>query len=346
MLAAHYLRIGEKQKALTLTQKLQGSNPDNPRVLELLAQAQMLNADKVAALSSFEKLTVMQPKSPLAQYRLASVHMAMENPTAATSALKKALTLQPDYLDAQLALASLEVRKGNHDQALAIAHQIQNKSSKSPIGYELEGNVLMAQKKLAPAAAAYEKALAISKSGPLLVKLHSSLFQAGKGKDADARLSQWLNENPNDLATRMYRAELYLAEKQYQPAIDNYLIILRQDAKNIPALNNLAWLYQQQKDSRALEYAEQANKLSPNNAGIMDTLGWILIEQGNTGRGIPLLQKAITLAPESPELRYHLAVGLSKSGDKAGARKMLEQLLATGRSFNGLEDAKNLLKQL
>ena len=36
LLATHYLRIGEKQKALTLAQKLQGSNSSNPDVLNIL----------------------------------------------------------------------------------------------------------------------------------------------------------------------------------------------------------------------------------------------------------------------------------------------------------------------
>jgi putative PEP-CTERM system TPR-repeat lipoprotein len=346
VLTEHYLRIGEKQKALTLAQKLQGSNPGVPDILELLAQAQFVNNDKAAALSSFQKLAVMKPDSALVQFRIASIQMAMENPSAAVDSLKKALALQPDYLDAQLAIATLEVRKGNHEQALVIARQLQKKNMKSPAGYELEGNVLIAQKKPELAAKAYEKALSISKGGSLVAKLHASLVQAGKGKDADLRLSQWLSENPDDIPTRAYRAETYLADKQNQAAIDQYLIILRQDPENIPALNNLAWLYQQEKNPHALEYAEKANQLLPNNAGIMDTLGWILIEQGNTTRGLPILQKAITLAPESAELYYHLAVGLSKSGNKAEARKVLEKLLATGKNFPKIEEARGLLKQL
>ncbi|MEQ1600220.1 MAG: PEP-CTERM system TPR-repeat protein PrsT [Methylophilaceae bacterium] len=346
VLTAHYLRIGEKQKALSLAQKLQGSNPEVPEILELLAQAQFINNDKAAALSSYQKLAAKKPDSAPAQFRIASIQMSMENPAAATDSLKKALALQPDYLEAQLALAALEVRKGNHEQALVMARQLQKKNEKSPVGYELEGNVLMVQKKPDLAAKAYEKAFAISKSGALLVKLHATLVQVGKTKEADLQLAKWLNENPNDMATRTYRAETYLADKQNQAAIDQYLIILRQDPKNIPALNNLAWIYQQVKNPQALEYAEKANQLLPNNAGILDTLGWILIEQGNTTRGLPLLQKAITLAPESLEIRYHLAVGLANSGNKAEARKVLEKLLATGKNFSKVEEARSLLKQL
>ncbi|MDQ3186418.1 MAG: tetratricopeptide repeat protein, partial [Pseudomonadota bacterium] len=63
-------------------------------------------------------------------------------------------------------------------------------------------------------------------------------------------------------------------------------------------------------------------------------------------RGLPLLQKAVSLAPAAAEIRYHLALGLVKSGDKTKARKELEQLLATGQTFIHANEAKLLLKQL
>jgi putative PEP-CTERM system TPR-repeat lipoprotein len=346
MLAAHYLQIGEKQKALTLAQKLQGSNSSTPEVLDILGQAQFANGDKQAALETYNRLAAVQPASAPAQFRIASVHMAMQNQSAASDALKKALLLQPDYLDAQLALASLESSKGNHEQALAIARQIQKQRAESPVGYELEGNLLMAQKKPDLAVKAYERAFAISKNGPLIVKIHASLGQAGKGKEADKRLAQWLKEHPADIPSRMYLAGTHLAEKQNKAAIEQYQTVLKQDPKYVPALNNLAWLYQQENDPRALEYAEKANQLVPDNPAIMDTLGYILVEQGNTTRGLPLLQKAASLAPEAANIRYHLALGLVKSGDKVKARKELEQLLSSGKAFSEIDEARILLKQL
>ncbi|MDP1898181.1 MAG: PEP-CTERM system TPR-repeat protein PrsT, partial [Sulfurimicrobium sp.] len=105
-------------------------------------------------------------------------------------------------------------------------------------------------------------------------------------------------------------------------------------------------LYQQEKDPRALEHAEKANQLAPDNPAILDTLGWMLVEKGDITRGLPLLQKASNLAPDAAEIRYHFVQGLVKSGDKIKARKELEQLLAKGKPFPGIEDAKALLKQL
>ncbi len=346
LLAAHYLRSGEKQKALSLAKKLQGTHPGNPQVLDLLAQAQFASDDKAGALESYTKLAAMLPASALAQFRIASIHIATQNLPGASDALKKALAIKPDYLDAQLAQAALEAHKENYEGAIAISRRIQKQDEKSPAGYIAEGDVLMKQKNPALAAKAYERALAISKSGPLLMKLHASLSQAGRGKEANSRLLQWLKEHPEDASARMYLAGAYMAEQQNKAAIEQYQIILRQYPQLVPALNNAAWLYQQEKDPQALAYAEKAHQLAPDSPMILDTLGWILVEQGNTARGLPLLQKAVSLAPAAAEIRYHLALGLVKSGDKTKARKELEQLLATGQTFIHANEAKLLLKQL
>ncbi|BBJ22847.1 XrtA/PEP-CTERM system TPR-repeat protein PrsT [Candidatus Nitrotoga sp. AM1P] len=346
LLAAHYLRISEKQKALTLTQKLQGSNSSSPEVLNILGQAQFANDDKPAALATYNRLAAITPDSAPVQLLIAAIHIAMQNQPAASEALTKALSLQPNYLEAQLALASLEAKKGNYEQALTIARQIQKTNFKSPVGFELEGSLLMAQKKSDLAVKAYEQAFTISNSGPLIVKLHASLSQAGKNKEAGSRLTQWLKDHPADTATRIYFAGTYLAEKKNKEAIEQYETILRQEPKYVPALNNLAWLYQQEKDSRALEYAEKANQLTPDNPAILDTLGWILVEQGKISRGLPLLQKASSLAPKVAEIQYHLVLGLVKSGDKIKARNELEHLLDTNKDFSKIEEARALLNQL
>jgi Tfp pilus assembly protein PilF len=204
----------------------------------------------------------------------------------------------------------------------------------------------MADHKPALATRSYEQAMNIAKIPSVLIKLHIALTQDGKGKEAESRLLQWLKERPTDVTIRTYLADSYMKAKERKPAIEQYETILQQEPQNVVALNNLASLYQQEKDPRALEVAERAYRLMPDNAAVQDTLGWILVEQGNTARGLPLLQKAASLAPQAAEIRYHLVLGLVKAGEKAKARKELEQLLSAGKPFPQIEEAKTLLKQL
>jgi putative PEP-CTERM system TPR-repeat lipoprotein len=346
-LATHYLQIGEKQKALTLARKLQVSNPADADMLNLLAQAQFANDDKTSALDSYKRLASLLPNSAAVQLKIASVQMTLQNTSAASDAVQKALLLQPDYLDAEVAQVSLDMRNGNQAQAIDIAKKIQKQSGQSAVGYEMEGDILLSQKKPDLAAKAYEQAFtANQQKAKLLMKLRASLIQAGKSKEADIRMNQWFKDHPADVEAHVYLAESYLAQKQFSSAVEQYKFILQQEPNNVGALNNLAWVYQQENDPHALETAEKAYQLAANNAPVLDTLGWLLVEQGNTARGLPLLQKASASAPAAQDIRYHLALGLLKSGDKSKARVELEQLLASGKPFAQSEEVKALLKKM
>ena len=345
-LAGHYLQTGEKVKALTLARKLQTANPANADLIDMLGQAQVANGDATGALDTYSKLVKVAPKSAKAQMRLAAVHMMLKNETAAAEDIKRAAALDPSSLQARLAMVDIAVRKGQVEQALAMARQMQKEAGLASAGHMVEGDILSVQKKPEPAARAYEQAFKETKSPQLLVKLLQSLRSAGKGKEADAKLAAFVKDNPGEPVTSLYNAEQMLAAKQYKAAIASLETIVKKSPTNVVALNNLAWAYQQEKDARALATAEQASKLAPDSAAVLDTLGWILVETGNVKRGVQVLEQAISRAPAANDIRYHLAFGLHKAGDKARARKEVELALANGKPFDQAEQARTLLKQL
>jgi putative PEP-CTERM system TPR-repeat lipoprotein len=345
-LANHYLKVGEARKALALASALKTTHPDHLDVLSVLGQAQFDSGATTSALATYKILAAKLPGSPTAHYRLASAEMATENYTAATESLNRALRLKPDYPEAQTALALLEFRAGKHLASIKLAQQLQERHPKLATGYSLEGDNLVAQRKFAAAEKSYEKAFNIAKSGTLAVKWHAASMSAGNSRQADARLHQWLKDNPNDLASQLYLANHYVNSGSNKAAIEVYESVLRKDTKNVPALNNLASLYHREKDPRALRYFEQAYQLMPDNAAIADNLGWLLLEQGKIARGVEVLRRATILAPQNRQIRYHLAVALAKSGDEAQAAEELEKLLAKGDKFAQREEAQALLKQL
>jgi putative PEP-CTERM system TPR-repeat lipoprotein len=345
-LASVYLQTKQQQKALLLLRKIQTVNPTNPDLLDLLGQAQLANNDKNGALDSYSKLVKMAPKSAIALVRLGAVYSMLDNDTAAAEHLKHAVALDPKLIPARLSQIQLAMRKKNPDEALAVAREVQKLDAKAPLGYLLEGEIQMGLNKPALALPALEKAFAQGKTAELLVKVAGAMKAAGKGKEVEARLLQWQKANPTDVMVPMYLAETSLGEKQYKVAIERFEAIVKQSPKNAVALNNLAWVYQQEKDARALTTAEQALQLAPENPAILDTIGWMLTEQGNVTRAVPLLQKAAGLAPAAAEIHYHLAFALHKSGDKANARKELDKLLSANKSFPQIDDAKALLKVL
>ena len=345
-LGHHYLATKQEKKALTLARKFQAANPTNAELLDLLGQAQLASDDAQGALDSYSKLVNVVPRSAMAQMRLASAHAKLKNDSAAAEALKRAVALEPGMIKARVLQVELAMRRGRNEEALALAREVQAADPKSPIGFLLEADLQQAQKNPEKALAAYDKALALNKSGTILIRSAALLKGMGKAKEAQARVAAFARANPDDVLVQMYLAESHLAAEEYKPAATILENLVKRNPNNGAALNNLAWAYSQQKDPRALATAEQAYKVAADSPAIMDTLGWMLVEKGDTGRGLPLLQKAVAAAPGSPEIRYHLAVGLHKSGDKNGARKELETLLAQSRPFPQLEEARSLLKTL
>ena len=314
-------------------------------MLDFSAQTQLLNDDKEGALDTYRKLASLMPNSALAQYRMATVQMSMKNESAAVDSLKKAIALKPDYLDAQVALAAVQVRGNKPEDAVAIARQVQKQLPKAPVGYSLEGDLMMLQQKPAEAVKPYEQALTNNGGNAVLMKLHEALTKSGRTKDADARIAAWLKANPNDNAVRLHFATLSMSSDN-KSAIEQFQAILKQDPNNVGALNNLALAYHKEKDARALEYAEKAAVAAPANPAVMDTLGFLLVESGDVKRGLPYLEKAVAAAPNAVNIRYNLAVAQAKAGDKANARKSLEEVIAKGANSPKVEEARTMLKTL
>ena len=344
-LGGHYLKQKENQKALNLARKASTENPAQPDLLDLLGQAQLANNDAAGALETYSKLTSVLPKSAIAQYRLANAHMALKNESAAADDIKRALALQPDYVPAHLAQVELAMRAKKPALAIESARTLQKQPANAAIGYVLEGDLVAREGKRAEALALYEKAFALKPSSQVLLTIHRAMTAGGKEAQADARLAEWARKNPDDALVATYTAERSLAKGELKQAATQFEAIVKRSPNNGVALNNLAWTYQQLKDPKALETAEQAYRASGDHPAVMDTLGAILTERGEFKRAVPLLQKALSLAPNSGDLRLHLAQALIKSGDKAGAKKELE-LLATKGKGPGAEQAKELLKQL
>jgi putative PEP-CTERM system TPR-repeat lipoprotein len=346
MLARAYAKEGELKKAMDVAQRAQSANPESAESLDTLGTLQIAAGEKEQAIATYGKLVKLQPDSPLALYRLASAEALGGDTAKAANTLMKALSFKPDFQDAQRALVELKIRAGQHSEAVKIAQQVQKQAAKSPLGYVLEGDARMGEKNYAQAIKSYETAFGMAKSGALLIKLHAASTLGGKRAEADARLTQWLKDSPEDVGVRLYAADVSLRDGNNKRAIEQYEFVLRKQPDNVLVLNNLAWAYQQAKDSRALEMAERAYKLKPDSPDVTDTLGWMLSEQGNTSRGVELLQKAVAAAPGAQAIRFHLAQTYLKTGDKAKARTELERIESTGTKFPEEAEAVNLLKQL
>lgn len=346
-LATLYMRADEARSALPIIKSLQAKSPDRLDLLNMLGEAQLASGDGKAAVTTFKNLANASPSFKSVSYRLGMAQFAAGDYQSAKASFENSLKQNSTDFEAASALISLEIKNKKFSDATKIAQSIQKERPQSPVGFMLQGDILMAEKKFADAAKAYESAFDLRKTGALAMRVHSAYAQIGKGNQGYSKLAGWLKDNPFDFTTRTYLAEAYLRAGEYKLAQEQLEFLVKNDQGNVAALNNLAWLYQRDKRPEALDLANKAYRLKPDHPATADTLGWILIERGQLKQGIEVLQLASKKAPESSEIKYHLAVGLMKSGAKVEARKELEKVIASSDSSSArIDEAKALLKQL
>jgi putative PEP-CTERM system TPR-repeat lipoprotein len=343
----HYHMIKQQpRKALEIAKTLADRRPNDAQVLGLLGETQLTTGDANNAIATYNKAISNNPRAIGAYLGLARAQNQAKQAAAARDTLRRALKLDPSHPQIRIALTQTEAQMGNFEAALKIAHQIQHETPQSVLGYELEGDVLNAQKRYSDAATVYGRALSHRKTSALLIKQHRAERLAGGGAASQKQMTEWLRLNPKDSDVRFALAEFAMVSGNDREAIQHYEVIQRENPPNAAVLNNLALLYHRARDPRAIATAEQAYKLAPNSAPVLDTLGWILLQNNQTDRARDLLRKAFTAAPKSPSIHYHYAAALGRAGDKAGAVAELQRLLANPAGFAEREEARALLLRL
>lgn len=344
LLIRHYLDTRNHSAALELAQEGYRRDPKNPEVLLLLGRTQLATGNDVAAMDTFTLLVGASPHLPEAHHGMARAQLAARRPTSARASLERALELQPDFVAALDSLIQLDLAEGRQREAIAGARRMQALESAGSLGYRREAEILRRDGRFADAAVAYRKALDLGGGSDVFVLMHRVLVESGAFAKADAELAEWLSKYAKDNRVRLGAAESYMRAGENRRATALFETVLRAAPNQVSALNNLANLYQQEKDPRALETAERALKLASDNPYLQDTLGWILLEQGQLPRALELLRRASEAAPGAGTLRFHFAVALARANNREAARKELLAATALGDTFPEYSQAKALLQ--
>lgn len=346
LLARHYLFRGELPAAREIARKLLVEHPRDAVVLEMTAQVQLMTGDFAEATNTLQTLVEITPDSHAVYYQLAMAQLGAKQLGAARQSLLKAIRLQPDFPQARMALGRLYIASRDFNSVSGEIRILRRTRPDAAFGDELAGDLHSARGEHLKAADAYAIALGKDASTPLVAKLSAAYLKAGEAGPAHDMLRQWLSKHPEDLVIRTLLARSQQDLGMHEDAVADYLKVLEQDPGNLEALNNVALLYTLMGSSEGIEYARHAYERAPQRADVIDTLGWTLLQSGDRKRGLVLLQEAALKAPRAPEIHYHLAVALDMEGRRDEAREVLDRLLATGETFQALDDAKALRERL
>lgn len=341
------LRRKQVKEALAAAQIAEAALPDDLEVLDALGRTQALAGDTQQALSTFQRVVNLESNVARPHTRLAALYREIGNVTAAAASLRRAIEVDPSQAQARADLVNLLVTGKKADVALKIAHEIQQRSPESEVGYLLEGALKVRTNDRPGAVVALRNGAAqAAKKAEITRQLYRELLFQKRDREAESLGVDWVEKHPDDAgmffelgATALSRNDLDRSEKYLRRSV-----ALRSD--HPVALNNLAYILLTKGKPGALPLITRANELLPDQPAIMDTLAQVLISERQYEEGLAVHKKAVELAPNEMGLRLNLARTAVKAGDKALAKAELDKLAALGSRFALQKEVAALQKQL
>jgi putative PEP-CTERM system TPR-repeat lipoprotein len=347
-LALARYHIGKKDglKAMAVATDLSARFPDNTAVLELLARAQILGGETASSVRTLEQLADHRPNDGGLAYLIGGAKWKSGDLSGARVAFEKAIRLDPKNKNARIAYATVSLEDGRANDALDTARRLQQDFPDDPIGLVLEGNIYLQQKRPELAVKALEAAYALKKTAAGVLALTRAYAESQQRSKAITVLQSWVAEHQDDYQALGSLALLQQQDGREREAIASYEQLIGAGKANFIVLNNLAWLYQQAGDARALDVAKQAYDLDSNRPEVADTYGWVLLKSGKVDEALSILQQAYVSYPTQTEIGFHVAIALKEAGRGDEALKVLRRLLSETPNFEQAEEARALLAEL
>ncbi len=340
-----YIRSGAPQKALDLIGKETGANALTTEMLSLRAAAQLALGQKKDARDTYSDLLKKDPSVVGARRQLVALQIEAGDFESARSLLTAGIAATPRNYQLYQDLAMIDLRSTGIEAALATADRLMSQDRDFTMIRALKGDIFMAANRAQDAINAYKEAMTTAPSSTLATRLAAAQLRGQAADDAIKTLSDWVAKNKDDLGALEQLAEIQIGLNRLPEAANDLEALLKTKPHDAIALNNLAWVYQQVGDARAMDLARQAYVLAPG-AQTADTLGWILTSSGQADIGVTLLRQASTEAANDPRVQYHFAVALNNTGKKDDAIKYLTGVVATKGEFKEKALAQQLLDEL
>ncbi len=297
------------------------------------------------AIRQVREAVEISPEASTAWAELARMQLALNLPQPARQSAVKAVAIDRDSVEAVGLLALLDLREKQGESALELVQGLAARRPTDPRAAVLEGDVQLALGRPRDATQAFQRAMTLSPNLQIAAK-QATAMRSSRMANSEAPLARWVAERPDDVRARELLAEAYQLSGRRELAIEQYQRLATNPAAGFAAINNLAWLYHEHRDDRAEATARRAYDLAPNNPAVVDTYGWILTEKGKVAAGLQALEKAARLAPNNPDIRYHHAAALARSGQARRAMGLLTDLLKSDQDFLSRADAEQLRSEL
>lgn len=303
--------------------------PDDGRFLLLVAQTELLSGNVEAAESRIGTLLERHTGNHDLRLALAQLYLDEGYPTQARRLLLPLVDDDDPPAAAYLLLGAIAEAQDEIDNALLYFRQV-------PPGDDFLQSRLLAAQMLMEAGRLDDARtfLRIERLrhepyvGGLITMEVELLDQQGLSEEADQLLSRELDRDPDNEDLRYLRAMRAFEQDDLEAMERDLRHIIEQNPEHAVALNALGYTLADMTDrlDEAQALIERAYRLAPDNAAILDSLGWVYHKQGDHQRALPYLEQAYTAMPDQ-EVTAHLAEVLWALGREEEARERVGEAM-------------------
>ena len=303
---------------------------ENPRsvAMRINHAAELARAEKFAEAYTLMKAVLKDAPDNVGALQYAgALAEVMEEPNKAQNYYRRVLQYEPSNDDVRWSLARMAATRGQYAKAERLFRDIQQSDmlfraqiQVANMRFETDG---------VDAAVDYLWGLEPTTNEEwleLVETRHFLLMRAFRYEEALGYINEAIVYVPNHVDL-LYARSLVAAElDRVAMAEQDLRAVLAQQPKHANALNALGYTLADRTDryQEARELIEQALELRPNDAHILDSMGWVLYRLGEHQQAITYLEKAYAASPEV-EIAAHLGEVLWEAGEQESATLIWEQ---------------------
>ncbi len=349
LLAADMADAKEYQAAYSEIDSAVKAAPQNLRAYDMKAQLALAQKDSASAEKTYAALKTQFPQEPTGFLKLGQLYADQKKYDLALKEYDAASRLVPAAPGPLLSAVGVLIAQRKFDDAGARIDALMKREPKNVLPYQLRGDVAVARGDLPQADAAYRKMVEFA---PTVAAGYTSLARVkalrNQLADAVAVIEEGEKAIPGNASLPATRAEWLTRAGRQDEAIALYEKLLKANPDDDGYANNLAYLLTESKGDRAS--LERALTLvsrfkESNNAGYLDSLGWLHYKLGQYADAVPVLERAVERSPTAPLLQLHLGLALHKKGDTARAQDFLKKAVASKTTLPNLDEARLLVAQ-
>jgi tetratricopeptide (TPR) repeat protein len=353
---------GQHQKALDQVGSVLDAQPKNAEGRLIKSRALIAIGQGDRAQGDLESLVQENPQMNDARLQLANLYLSEKQYDKAAAEFDHVWKSNPPDTRGFIGLQTVKLSQGHGKEAIQALEDLVAKNPKMlAYRYELAGfqatagsqimrtDPEQAKQLFQQAADNYKEILkTTANSADIWLRLGLLQRQLGQYDAALASFEQASSADPRHADSILNAGMLLEQLGKKKEAVEAYNKALGIDPDNPLALNNLAFLDAQDRTNldQAMTFAERAKKRVPNSPDISDTLGFVYYQKDLNAQALQIFREIVQGNPHNATFRLHLAMALSKQGDKQAARDEAEKALKDASQPDEQSKIRSFVSQL